>query len=177
MGWELPTAAGDEIVNPKRTYPIAMVLVLIAAIATYSLPVTAGLFGGAGENGKYHLWGQEEPEVGAGIGALMAEYGISEETLVEWGVDPRASVGWEFPDIAHAIADKVTGVKNSPLASVLGLLVTISAILSMIGLFIGNGLGGTRVPFAMAEDGMMPTFLAKYIQNMEPLTSQFCCVV
>lgn len=161
MGWELPTAAGDEIVNPKRTYPIAMVLVLIAAIATYSLPVTAGLFGGAGENGKYHLWGQEEPEVGAGIGTLMAEYGISEETLVEWGVDPRASVGWEFPDIAHAIADKVTGVKNSPLASVLGLLVTISAILSMIGLFIGNGLGGTRVPFAMAEDGMMPTFLTK----------------
>jgi amino acid transporter len=57
MGWELPTAAGDEIVNPKRTYLIAMVLVLIAAIATYSLPVTAGLFGGAGEDGKYHLWG------------------------------------------------------------------------------------------------------------------------
>ncbi|MBE0699203.1 MAG: APC family permease, partial [Anaerolineaceae bacterium] len=34
MGWELPAAAGDEIVNPKRTYPLAMLLVLIAAIAT-----------------------------------------------------------------------------------------------------------------------------------------------
>jgi amino acid transporter len=28
-------------------------------------------------------------------------------------------------------------------------------------LFIGNGLGGTRVPFAMAEDGMMPKFMTK----------------
>ncbi len=35
MGWELPTAAGDEVVNPKKTYPLAMVLVLVAAIATY----------------------------------------------------------------------------------------------------------------------------------------------
>jgi amino acid transporter len=31
----------------------------------------------------------------------------------------------------------------------------------MIGLFIGNGLGGTRVPYAMAEDGMMPQWLNK----------------
>jgi amino acid transporter len=39
--------------------------------------------------------------------------------------------------------------------------VTIAAVLSMIGLFIGNGLGGTRVPFAMAEDGMMPKWMVK----------------
>jgi amino acid transporter len=43
----------------------------------------------------------------------------------------------------------------------MGGLVTFAAVLSMIGLFIGNGLGGTRVPFAMAEDGMMPKFLVK----------------
>ena len=29
----------------------------------------------------------------------------------------------------------------------------------MIGLFIGNSLGGSRVPFALAEDGMMPKWL------------------
>src|SRR5512136_1605966 len=51
MGWELPTAAGDEVVNPRKTYPRAMVLVLVAAILTYSLPTVAGLYGGAGENG------------------------------------------------------------------------------------------------------------------------------
>ncbi len=161
MGWELPTAAGDEIVNPKRTYPIAMVLVLVAAIATYSLPTVAGLYGGAGEDGKYQLWGIEEYDDGAGIGEVVEEYGVPQDKLEGWGVDPGSSVGWEFPDIAHAIGDKVMGTRNGGLAQFLGITVTISAVLSMIGLFIGNGLGGTRVPFAMAADGMMPKFLVK----------------
>ena len=43
----------------------------------------------------------------------------------------------------------------------MGGLVSFAAILSMIGLFIGNGLGGTRIPFALAEDGMMPKFMVK----------------
>jgi amino acid transporter len=161
MGWELPTAAGDEIVNPKRTYPLAMVLVLFAAIATYSIPTITGLYGGAGEDGKYQLWGIEEYDSGAGIGPVLEEYGIPPEKAAEWGVDTSSSVGWEFPDIAHAVADKLTGQKNGPLARTMGFLVTISAVLSMIGLFIGNGLGGTRIPFAMAEDGMMPKFMVK----------------
>ena len=161
MGWELPAAAGDEIVNPKRTYPLAMVLVLFAAIATYSIPTVAGLYGGAGDNGKYQLWGIEEYESGEGIGPVVEEYGVSPEKLEEYGVDPSSSVGWEFPDIAHAIGDAITGEKDGGLARTLGLIVTISAVLSMIGLFIGNGIGGTRVPFAMAEDGMMPRWMVK----------------
>ena len=161
MGWELPTAAGDEIVNPKRTYPVAMVLVLVAAIATYTLPTLAGLYGGAGEDSRYLLWGQEEWEEGEGIGPVMAEYGVSEEQLAAWNVDPNSAVGWEFPDIAHEIGEKVSGYAGSPLARVLGATVSFAAVLSMIGLFIGNSLGGTRVPFAMAEDGMMPKFLVK----------------
>jgi amino acid transporter len=160
MGWELPTAAGDEIVNPKRTYPLAMLLVLILTIGSYILPTLGALYGGAGEGGRYMLWGQEADE-GAGIGDTMAEYGIDQSTLTSWGVDPQSSVGWEFPDIAHAVAAKATGDPNGLLANGLGIAVTIAAVLSMIGLFIGNGLGGTRVPFAMAEDGMMPEFLVK----------------
>ncbi len=161
MGWELPAAAGDEIVNPKRTYPLAMVLVLVASIATYALPTVAGLYGGAGEDGKYLLWGQEEADADAGIGPVMEEYGLSNEQLNEWGVDPQSAVGWEFPDIAHAIGAKISGEQDGSLARFLGLSVTFAAVLSMIGLFIGNGLGGTRVPFAMAEDGMMPRWLVK----------------
>ncbi len=159
MGWELPTAAGDEIVNPKKTYPIAMVLVLVAAIATYAIPTVTGLYGGAGENGKYQLWGIEEYESGAGIGPVLNDYGVQPEQVKSWGVDTSSSVGWEFPDIAHAVADKLTGQTNGGLARTMGGLVTFAAVLSMIGLFIGNGLGGTRVPFAMAQDGMMPKFL------------------
>jgi amino acid transporter len=159
MGWELPTAAGDEIVNPKKTYPLAMTLVLIAAIGTYMIPTLAGLYGGAGEDGRYLLWGQEAGE--EGIGATLMEYGVTDQQLQDWNVDPTSSVGWELPDIAHAIGDKVTGVANSPLAIFLGTSVMLAAVLSMIGLFIGNGLGGTRVPFAMAEDGMMPKWMVK----------------
>lgn len=161
IGWELPTAAGSEIVNPKRTYPLAMLLVLIAAIASYALPTLAGLYGGAGADGRYLLWGQEEAEEGAGIISTLQEYGIDENRLTSWGVDASSSVGWEFPDIAHAIGETATGSPNSPLASFLGLTVTLAAVLSMIGLFIGNGLGGTRVPFAMAEDGMMPRWMVR----------------
>lgn len=161
MGWELPSAAGDEIVNPRRTYPLAMALVLAAAIATYMLPTLAGLYGGAGADSRYLLWGIEEAEEGAGIGAQLGEYGVSEEQLTSWRVDPQSSVGWEFPDIAHAIGEKASGTPNSALARIMGAAVSFAAVLSMVGLFIGNGLGGTRVPFAMAEDGMMPKFLVK----------------
>jgi amino acid transporter len=155
-----------------------MVLVLFAAIATYSIPTITGLYGGAGEDGKYQLWGIEEYDSGAGIGAVVGDYGIAPEKLPEWGVDPASSVGWEFPDIAHAVGDKVAGVTNSGLGRLLGITVTISAILSMIGLFIGNGLGGTRVPFAMAEDGMMPKFLVKvHPKHGTPWVSILVCGV
>lgn len=161
MGWELPSAAGGEIVNPRRTYPLAMVLVLVAAIATYALPTIAGLYGGAGADGRYILWGAEEPAEGAGIAAGLEYYGVTPDQITEWGANPAAPVGWEFPHIAHVIGEQFSGQVNSPLSFVLGSLVTLAAVLSMIGLFIGNSLGGTRVPFALAEDGMMPKFLVK----------------
>lgn len=166
MGWELPTAAGDEIVNPKRTYPLAMLLVLIATLLTYSIPAVAGMYGGAGENGKYQLWGLEASDQSVGIiGDLAGSDPAAQKEwttkLTGWGVDPTTTSGYYYPDIAHAIADKFTGQTNGTLANVMGSLVTIAAILSMAGLFIGNGLGGTRVPFALAQDGMMPKFLVK----------------
>ncbi len=159
MGWELPTAAGDEVVNPKKTYPLAMLLVLIATVATYTIPTVAGLYGGAGDNGKYNIWGLDasDPEVGI-VADVPEEIGAK---LQDWGVEPTASTGWWFPDIARVVADKLVGQEGSPLGSVMGGLVSFAAILSMIGLFIGNGLGGTRIPFALAEDGMMPKFMVK----------------
>lgn len=199
MGWELPAVAGSEIVKPKRTYPIAMVLVLVAAIATYSIPTVAGLYGGAGDNGAAVVWGQEPmgtipseaqkvydnyapatefnrvyedqialqesgvtiEETDQTLGTLLArDYNVDLTTLEGYGADPTATYGWEFTDVARVVGTKAA--PNNPwVANVLGAIVTVSAILSMVGLFIGNGLGGTRVPFAMAEDGMMPKFLVK----------------
>jgi len=168
MGWELPAAAGDEVVKPKKTYPLAMVLVLFAAIATYSIPTVAGLYGGAGDNGKYVAWGVDASDTNVGIvgdiagpDATDAQIADTGNKLASWGIDPATSTGWWFPDIARVVSDKLTGQVDSPLGKIMGGLVSFAAILSMIGLFIGNGLGGTRIPFALAEDGMMPKFMVK----------------
>ncbi len=187
MGWELPSTAGDEIVNPRKTYPRAMALVLVAAVATYAIPVAAGLYGGAGADGRWQLWGLEATSEQWGIigdlagldvvegeaQAVAAARGIPVEdvtvddlsgpevtewkaTLTEWGVAPDASRGWELPEIAHVVGDTVGG---AGLAQLLGTLMTLAAILSMAGLFVGNSLGGSRVPFAMAADGMFPRWM------------------
>jgi amino acid transporter len=161
MGFELATVAGDEIVNPKRTYPLAMGIVLVLAIATYLLPVTAGLYGGAGADGRYLLWGAEAYDEGATIGTVMEESGIDQATLEGWGVDPESSSGWYMPEIAQAVGDKTAGEPDSGLGGFLGAFMTIAAALGMVGLFIGNSLGASRIPFALAEDGMMPTWLVR----------------
>ena len=160
MGFELATVAGDEIVNPRRTYPRAMVLVLIFTVATYVLPVFAGLYGGAGADGRSLLWGTE---AGADqtIGSVMNDAGVDTATLEGWGVDPTGTSGWYLPDIAKAVGDNTAGTAGSDLGTLLGNAMTIAAALSMIGLFIGNSLGASRIPFALAEDGMMPKWLVR----------------
>ena len=162
MGWELPSAAGDEVVEPRKNYPRAMGIVLVLAILTYSLPVIGGLYGGAGEDGRYAVWGIEASDEELGVGADVEGYGISAEQIDGWGVTSASdATGWEFPQIGQAVAAKITGSTESPLAIFLVTILTISAILSMTGLFIGNSLGGSRVPFALAEDGMFPRWMVK----------------
>ena len=163
MGWELPSAAGDEVVEPRKTYPRAMAIVLVLAILTYLLPVVSSLYGGAGEGGRYTLWGIQASDESVGIGADVAAYGVTPEQINSWGVNSSASdaAGWEFPKIGKVIAAKITGSATSPLALFLVAILTISAVLSMTGLFIGNSLGGSRVPFALAEDGMFPRWMVK----------------
>lgn len=189
MGWELPAVAGDEIVNPRKTYPRAMALTLVATILTYALPVVAGLYGGAGAEGRWQVWGIEAENRAVGIisnfvdeetlsqayeqtanakGVSVAQVNLFEinvpavmevrNRLVEWGVDPTSLSGWEFPQIGDVVGRIVGG---ESLGRTMGTLLTIAAILSMIGLFVGNSLGGSRIPFALAADGMFPPFLLK----------------
>jgi amino acid transporter len=162
MGWELPSAAGDEVIEPRKTYPRAMAIVLVLAILTYALPVTGALYGGAGEDGRYTLWGLEASDETAGVAPDVASYGVTAEQIDGWGVSASTDAsGWEFPKIGRAVAAKVTGDPNSPLAFFMVTILTVSAVLSMLGLFIGNSLGGSRVPFALAEDGMFPRWMVK----------------
>jgi amino acid transporter len=161
MGWELPSAAGDEVVDPRKTYPRAMAIVLVLAILTYSLPVIGSLYGGAGEGGRYAMWGISASDESVGIGADVAGYGVTSGQIESWGSSASDATGWEFPQIGQAVAAKITGDLNSPLALFMVAILTISAVLSMLGLFIGNSLGGSRVPFALAEDGMFPRWMVK----------------
>jgi amino acid transporter len=160
MGWELPTSAGDEIVKPKRTYPLAMVLVLIAAVAVYALPTVAGLYGGAGDNNKVAAWGLEEDA----IGPVLEEGGMTPEQMDAAGIDPTSSEGWFMPQIAKAVAETTTH-QGSGFASFLGNFMLVAAILSMIGLLVGNSVSSTRIPFALAEDGMAPKWMVRVHRN------------
>jgi amino acid transporter len=160
MGWELPTSAGDEIVKPKRTYPLAMALVLIASIATYALPTVAALYGGAGEESKVMLWGLEESEAGAGIGPDLLTAGMTQQQIDAAGVDATSDKGWGLPEIATAVAEKTTH-SGSPFSSFLGNFMMVGAILSMLGLLVGNSVSATRIPFALSEDGMAPRWLVR----------------
>ena len=109
MGWELPTAAGDEIVNPKKTYPLALTIVLVGVMLTYAIPTFGGLYGGGGAKDSYLLWGIEATS-DSGIGAdLATDYGISEQQVQDWGADPQSSTGWEFPNIGHAVGTIFAG--------------------------------------------------------------------
>ena len=139
-----------------------MVIVLVLAILTYSFPVIGSLYGGAGEDGRYAVWGIEASDEILGIGADVEGYGVTADQIDGWGVTSSTdATGWEFPQIAQAVAAKVTGSATSPLAIFMLTILTISAVLSMLGLFIGNSLGGSRVPFALAEDGMFPRWMVK----------------
>jgi APA family basic amino acid/polyamine antiporter len=108
------------------------------------------------------VWGIEASDEEVGIAADVEDYGVSSEQIDGWGVSSGAdATGWEFPQIGQAVAGKLTGSTESPLAIFLVTILTISAVLSMTGLFIGNSLGGSRVPFALAEDGMFPRWMVK----------------
>ncbi|MCX6080785.1 MAG: APC family permease [Chloroflexi bacterium] len=158
MGWELPTAAGDEIVNPKKTYPMALTLVLVGVMLTYAIPTFGGLYGGGGEKDTYLLWGIEATS-DSGIGADLAnDYGVTEQQVLDMGADPTGSTGWEFPNIGRAVGTIFGG---PGFGIFLGGWLTFAAVLSMVGLFTGNSLGGTRIPFALAEDGMFPRWMVK----------------
>jgi amino acid transporter len=132
-------------------------LVLIAAIATYLIPTVAALYGGAGEENKVMLWGLEEEN---GIGQVLLDGGMTQEQMDAAGVDPTSTEGWVLPDIAKAVAETTTH-PGSGFAGFLGNFMMAAAVLSMIGLLVGNSVSATRVPFALAEDGMAPKWLVR----------------
>jgi amino acid transporter len=125
MGWDNAATVADEVENPQRNYPRAMVLATILVAVGYLIPLGA-----------------------------MAAAGISAVSF---------STG-DWVDVAVVL--------GGPL---LGLAVIAGGALNGLGMFNALVLSYTRVPMAMAEDGMLPKILARCNRHRVPWVSVLLC--
>jgi amino acid transporter len=125
MGWDNASTVAQEVENPQRNYPRAMIVAAILAAVTYILPLLA-----------------------------MALAGLS--------VDSFSTGDWMTA--ANAI--------GGPL---LGLAVVAGGAICGIGMFNALMMSYTRLPMAMAEDGMLPRFVARRNSRNVPWVSVLLC--
>ena len=125
MGWDNASTVAQEVENPQRNYPRAMIAATIVVAITYVLPLAA-----------------------------MAMTGLS--------VNSFATGDW------MTAATTIGG----PL---LGLAVVAGGALTGIGMFNALVMSYTRLPMAMAEDGMLPSVVAKRNSRGVPWVSVLLC--
>jgi amino acid transporter len=125
MGWDNASTVAQEVENPQRNYPRAMIVAAILAAVTYILPLLA-----------------------------MALAGLS--------VDSFSTGDW------MRAADAIGG----PL---LGLAVVAGGAICGIGMFNALMMSYARLPMAMAEDGMLPRFVARRNSRGVPWVSVLLC--
>ncbi len=125
MGWDNASTVAQEVENPQKNYPRAMIAATILVAVTYILPL-----------------------------GFMAIAGLS-------------SVGFATGDWVHA-ATSVGG----PL---LGLAVVGGGAITGIGMFNALVMSYSRLPMAMAEEGMLPLVVAKRNSRGVPWVSVVLC--
>src|ERR1035438_3063832 len=125
MGWDNASTVAQEVENPQRNYPRAMIAATIVVAVTYVLPLAA-----------------------------LAMTGLS--------VSSFATGDW------MTAATTIGG----PL---LGLAVVAGGALTGIGMFNALVMSYTRLPMAMAEDGMLPSVVAKRNSRGVPWVSVLLC--
>jgi amino acid transporter len=130
MGWDNASTVAQEVENPQRNYPRAMIASIILVAVTYILPLAA-----------------------------MALAGLSVETF---------STG-DWASAATALGG--TGM----LGAGLGLAVVAGGAITGIGMFNALVMSYTRVPMAMAEDGMLPRAMARCNSRGVPWVSVLLC--
>jgi amino acid transporter len=125
MGWDNASTVAQEVENPQRNYPRAMIAAAMLAAVTYILPLLA-----------------------------MALAGLS--------VDSFSTGDWT------TAADAIGG-------PMLGLAVVAGGAICGIGMFNALMMSYTRLPMAMAEDGMLPRFVARRNSRDVPWVSVLLC--
>jgi amino acid transporter len=125
MGWDNASTVAQEVENPQRNYPRAMIFSIILVAVTYILPLAA-----------------------------MALAGLSAESF---------STG-DWTTAAAAI--------GGPL---LGLAVVAGGAISGVGMFNALVMSYSRLPVAMAEDGMLPRAVSRRNSRGAPWVSVLLC--
>ena len=130
MGWDNASTVAQEVENPQRNYPRAMILSTILVAITYILPLAA-----------------------------MALAGLSADSFStgDWTTAARALGG--------------TGLVGAGL----GLAVVAGGAISGVGMFNALVMSYTRLPMAMAEDGMLPRVVARRNKRGVPWVSVLLC--
>ena len=125
MGWDNASTVAQEVENPQRNYPRAMIFSTVLVAVTYILPLAA-----------------------------MALSGLSAETFTtgDWA-DAGRSLGGPLLGLAVVAGGAITG----------------------IGMFNALVMSYTRLPMAMAEDGMLPRVLARRNSRGVPWVSVLLC--
>jgi len=125
MGWDNASTVAQEVENPQRNYPRAMIAATVLVAVTYILPLAA-----------------------------MAVAGLS--------VDSFSTGDW------------VTAATSLG-GPVLGMAVVVGGAITGIGMFNALVMSYTRVPMAMAQDGMLPSAVAKLNGRGVPWISVLLC--
>ena len=125
MGWDNASTVAQEVENPQRNYPLAMVATTALTATSYILPLAA-----------------------------MAYAGLSASSFSTGDWTTAASVvGGPWLAIAIVVGGCITGV----------------------GMFNALVMSYTRLPMAMAQDGMLPSALAKLNRRGVPWVSVLLC--
>jgi amino acid transporter len=125
MGWDNASTVAQDVEDPQRTYPRAMIAAAALTTITYILPLAA-----------------------------MALAGVS-------------AGGFSTGDWTTAARDI-----GGPL---LGMAVIAGGCITGVGMFNALAMSYTRLPVAMAEDGMLPRALARRNRRGVPWVSVLAC--
>lgn len=125
MGWDNASTVAQEVENPQRNYPRAMILSTIVVAVSYVLPLLA-----------------------------MAAAGLSVDSFStgDWMTAAR-SIGGPLLGVAVVVGGMITGV----------------------GMFNALVMSYTRLPTAMAEDGMLPRVFSRRNGRGVPWVSVLVC--
>ena len=131
MGWDNASTVAQEVENPQRNYPRAMLIAAALVALTYILPLAA-----------------------VGLAGIPA----GQFTTGAW------------TEAARSIAPA------GRFAAALGLAVVIGGMLNGAGMFNALMLSYARVPYALAKDGLLPSFLTR-VRGQVPWASVLVCAV